>query len=119
MNLVVGNDNSSLSLSVKVSNTIRIVKGLKLRPDDKTVYDLTSTGGLPMMTQMISLFDKVEFELSSAMTNGWKSIGFLPDNRDKFRIFSGDTSSKADVMVVARCIRKTNNDVVPLTSYVR
>jgi len=118
MNLVVGNDNSSISLSVKVSNTIRIVKGLKIRPEDGTVYDLTSTGGLPMMTKMRSFFDKVEFELSSAMTDGWKSIGFLPDNEDEFRIFSGDTSSNADVVVVARCIRKTNNGVVPWTNYI-
>jgi len=47
MNLIVGNDNLSISFSVKFSNAIRIVKGLKIRPDDGTVYDLTSTGGLP------------------------------------------------------------------------
>lgn len=118
MNLVVNNCNSSLSFSVKVSNTMRIVKEIKLRPDDGTVYDLTSTGGPPMMTRMISFYDTVESELSSAMTDGWKSIGFLPDNENEFKIFGGDTSPDADVVVVARCIRKTNNDVAPLTSYI-
>ena len=119
MNLDVDNVNSSsLSISVKVANSIRIGKGFKPRPDDDNgmIYDLTSIGKrLPMMTRMMAFppYNRVENEISSAMEEGWKSIQFLPDgDEDELKIFGNDSN-----VVLARCVRKKNDDIAALTSY--
>jgi hypothetical protein len=119
MNLDVDNVNClSLSISVKVANSIRIGKGFKPRPDDDDgmIYDLTSMGeGPPMMTRMMAFppYNKVENEISSALEEGWKSIKFLPDgDEDELKIFGND-----DDVVLARCVRKKNDDNAALTSY--
>jgi hypothetical protein len=122
MNLDVDSVNSSsLFISVKVCNAIRIGKGFRPRPgdDDGTIYDLTSTGkGPPMMTMMMAFppYNKVENEISSAMEEGWKSIRFLPGDGDEdddgLKIFGNDNN-----VVIARCVRKKNDDIAALTSY--
>ena len=116
--------NPSLSLSVKVANSMRIRKGYKARADENSggegemIYDLISAGELPMMTMMMAFppYDRVEREMRSAMAKGWKSIQFLPGDEEELKIVGGN-----DNVVVARCVRYKNDDIAaaPLTSYLR
>merc|ERR1712176_234701 len=115
--------------SVKVVNSIRIVKRYERRQptvDDgnaETVYDLIE-GGPPTMTMMMAFppYDRVERELSQAIECGWKSIRIVTkkknvedDNDDDAElIFVG---SKDDKILLARCVKKQNDDGAALTSY--
>jgi len=67
------------------------------------------------MTRMMAFppYNRVENEILSAMEEGWKSIQFLPDgDEDELKIFGNDSN-----VVLARCVRKKNDDIAALTSY--
>eukprot|EP00536_Pseudo-nitzschia_multiseries_P017918 jgi/Psemu1/227001/e_gw1.1931.1.1 len=113
----------SLSLSAKVCNMIRTSMQYQkmligeetssgIENTGKIIYQLTPPGRPPMSTRMMpfSPYDKVEREISLAMTNGWKTIKLLPD-QNSFNILNVDGA------IVARCVRCAHHESITLTSY--
>ncbi|KAL3931637.1 MAG: hypothetical protein SGARI_004156 [Bacillariaceae sp.] len=103
----------SIRVSVKVFNNIGVHMNYTSN-DDKTIYDVSTTGH-PMMTMMMPPppYDQIEQQLSHAITNHWQSFRLSDvENGEAKKL----TITTVQNHVMAHCTRSLN-DSAPLTKY--